>query len=428
MSNFTHYYQAVKYLESLSNLPRPKYLQAKFKNLQRTGELIRRLKINLNQFKFIHLAGTSGKGTTTALIHSILNQAGKKVGSYYSPHPTTSIERIKVNAKYISPDDFVNLLDKIKPIINQMYLTSPSGSPSYFEVFLALALLYFQQQKCEYVILETGCGGKFDATNIIPRPLITAITNIGLDHAHLLGKNLSQIARTKAGIVKPDSKFFTTEQRPHLLKIFQSLCQKQKAIFIPIKGSQTKRLNNNLLLAARIAQELKIESTIINQGFRQTKLSCRFETIQFLPQVILDGAHNYDKLKTTFDNLISLKFNHLWLIFTLNENKNIKLISQLLNQQLNYLTQLKKTRQINIYLTRHLVADRQIINLKQLSNLFTYQLRKNIIIHTDPWQALEQVLKRARQNDLILITGSFYLAGELRKKWINEEMILKANQ
>ena len=202
---FDNYYKAVKYLESLSNLSGPDYMQARFRNefyLLRTKELIKELKIDLNQFKFVHVAGTSGKGSVTAMVHSILNQAGEQIGSFYSPHPTTSIERIRVNDKYISADDFAGLVEKIKRVINKMYVEGKYGKPGYFEIFFGLALLYFQKKKCSYVVLETGCGGEFDATNIIKKPLVTAITNIGYDHTQLLGKTLEKIAKTKAGIIK----------------------------------------------------------------------------------------------------------------------------------------------------------------------------------------------------------------------------------
>lgn len=424
MPKFSHYYQAVQYLESLSNLSRSAQQADKLNNLPRTKELVRRLKINLSAFKFIHVAGTAGKGTTVALLHCMLNRAGKKVGSYYSPHPTTSIERIKVGTKYISPADFTALLDKIKPVVKRMYLNSPYGAPTYFEIFLAMALLYFQRQKCEYVILETGCGGEFDATNIISRPLITAITNIGLDHTHLLGKTLSRIARTKAGIIKPGAKFFTTERRPHLLKIFQRVCRERRAIFMPVKDNLSERSNDNFVLAAHIARALRIDSPLINACRTYFKLSCRFEIMQSKPLVVLDGAHNADKLKSAFDRLASLKFENLWLIFTLNANKDSATVANLLNRQLKSLVSAKSHRQIKIYLTRHVIASRPLVDLKSFSLLFSSLFRKNIIIRLDPWRALAQALKKARQNDLILITGSFYLAGELRRHWVKEKRIL----
>ena len=403
---FKKYYQAVKYLESLSNVSRLEYMKGKRRDfyLKRTLELINKLNIELNNFKYIHIAGTSGKGSTVAIVHEILNQTGKKVGSFYSPHPTTSIERIKVGEKYISANNFALLMEKIKPAVNKMYLSGKYGIPSYFEVFFVLALLYFSKKECEYVILETGCGGKFDATNIIKKPLITAITNIGYDHTQILGKSLEKIAATKAGIIKPKSIFITTEQKPKILKIFKNICQDKKTKFIALKGKNEK-------LAYIIAKQLKIK----NINIKKTGLSCRFEIIQNNPTVILDGAHNYDKLKLTFQNLKKMKYNRLFLIFTLNENKQIKRIIKMLN---NYLPD-----KSNIYITRHLVADRTCAELKMMYNLFP----RNKQIFIDPWTALNKALGKAQPDDLILITGSFYLTGLLRTKWITEEKILTIN-
>ncbi|MFH1899893.1 MAG: Mur ligase family protein, partial [Patescibacteria group bacterium] len=378
---------------------------------------------NLNQFKFIHIAGTSGKGTVTAMVHQILHQAGYKIGSFYSPHPTTSIERIYAGANYISPSDFVKMLDKIKPSIEDVYLNSKYGLPSYFEILFALALLYFQQKKCEYVVLEAGCGGEFDATNIIKKPLITAITNIGFDHTQLLGNTLQKIAKTKAGIIKPGSIFLTTEKRKAILKIFQSVCYKTNAKFIPLISSKNT-LTSNTMLATQICEKLHIKQEAISMDLKNFSLSCRFEIAQKNPTVILDGAHNFDKIKSTVDNLQNLEFKKLFLIFTLNENKDVKRI-------INYIAGEQKfvPLQTNIYITRHLVSSRTCADLKLMYNLFldaNKKLKPKIFL--DPWQALKQAIKKAGKHDLILITGSFYLAGELRKKWISEEKILKNNQ
>ncbi len=423
---FETYYKTIKFLETSNKITRKKYMHSRHQDgdffLARMQKLAAAAKINLTQFKFIHIAGTSGKGTTTALVHNILLQAGKKVGSYYSPHPTTTIERIKVNNKFIKPDIFVNLINELKPIIKKI-------DNSYFEILLAVALKYFAQQKCEYVILETGCGGEFDATNIIHQPLITAITNIGYDHTHLLGKTLIKIATTKAGIIKPKSIFITTEKRSTLLKIFKQKCQQKKAKFISIKPNKLNPLDNNILLATRIIKELKLfnkkdnQQKIIEQGIKQTKLACRFEIIQKKPLIILDGAHNLDKLKTVFINLEKIKFDKLYLIFTLNANKDIKNIINYLNKKL---TKIIKEHSVEIILTKHLVNERQCADLKIMRKLFRITINNfNIKIIPQPYRALKQTLKKASQNDLILITGSFYLAGELRKKWINEEQILQ---
>jgi len=440
---YQNYHQAVEYLESLENSSKKDYMKNRHQDgkffLERMQELINQTKINLKQFKFIHIAGTAGKGTTTAMVHNILYQANKKVGSYYSPHPTTTIERIKANNKFISPNDFVKLVNELKPTIKYMAINSKYGQPSYFEILLAIALKYFQNKKCEYIILETGCGGEFDATNIIPQPLITAITNIGFDHTQLLGKTLIKIATTKAGIIKPKSKFITTEKQPQLLKIFKKICQQKKVKFIAVKPNKLNNLNNNVLLASKIAKELKIQNKFITTGIKQTKLSCRFEIIQTKPIVILDGAHNLDKIKTVFTNLINIKFNKLYLIFTLNVDKDVKTIINYLSK---ILTTTLQNKPIEIILTKHLVTERQCADLEMIKKIFQTAFRQvnnktwlkpvknykfDIKIVTNPHQALNQTLKKAKQNDLVLITGSFYLAGELRKKWISEEKIFMEN-
>jgi len=418
---FKKYYQTVKYLESLANISWAEYMREKGRDfyLRRTEELIKKLKINLNQFKLIHITGTAGKGSVTAMVHSILNEAGKKVGSFYSPHPTTSIERIKVSDKYIAPDIFSDLVEKIKPVINQMSRQSKFGPPSYFEIFFALALLYFQKKKCEYLVLEVGCGGEFDATNIIPAPKLAAITNIGYDHTHILGSSLEKIARAKAGIIKKGSIFVTTEKRPKILKIFHKICKNRGCEYRPVANITDEVWENNRQLAREMASILDIKKNIMERGIEKTKLSCRFELMQKKPLVVLDGAHNYDKLKSTFANLKKLKFNKLFLIFTLNENKNVRKILKMINKEL--------PQGSAIYLAHHLVAARTCADLKMMYNLFSSAHKKNISIYVDPWMALDQAIKKARQNDLILITGSFYLTGELRQKWISEKKILKIN-
>ncbi len=420
---FDKYHQAVRYLESINSLPKSDYMQTSFRNefyLYRMGELIKKLKIDLTQFKYIHIGGTAGKGTTTAMVHQILSKAGKRVGSYYSPHPTTSIERIKMGEKFIPPDEFAILMDKIKPIIDKMYLHSKYGAPSYFEIFFAIALLYFTNRKCEYVILEVGCGGEFDATNIIPTPKICAITNIGYDHTHLLGKTLTKIAKTKAGIIKPNSLFLTSEQRPHLIRIFKQICKNKKCQFEQTLRTQTKK-NLNAELAAAVASKLDIPDKYIRRGIKDTHISCRFEVIQKKPQIVLDGAHNYDKLNLTLSKTNNMQYKKLFLIFTLNENKQIDQIIKMMAY--------KMPTESEIYITRHLIESRLCANLEAMQKLFNKYgtAKKQIKILTDPWQALHRVLVRAKKNDLILITGSFYLAGELRKYWISEHKILSAN-
>lgn len=374
------------------------------------------------EFKIIHVGGTSGKGSTVAMIHSILDEAGKKVGSFYSPHPTTSIERIKVGKKYISSYEFIQLVNKIKPYLEKCYLNSPYGLPSYFETFLVLALLYFQQKKCEYVILEVGCGGRYDATNVVEKPKISIITNINFDHTNILGRTLKKIAYEKAGIIKKNRVLLTAETRPQILKIFKKICQRKSSKFIKIEKEELpfklSLLGDHQLINASLSKKatqiLQIPTEFIKIGLKKAFIPCRIEIMQKRPLVLLDGAHNPSKIKALVDTLSKFIYDKLWLIIGINKNKDIRSILKLIVPKAD-----------ELFLTHHL-EHRSCANLKFLFEK-TKEIKKNLKpkIFIDPKEALKEALRKAKAKDLILITGSFYLVGDLRKYWVLEEEILK---
>src|SRR3990167_4413066 len=327
---FKEYYRAVRFLESLNNLKSPEKLPADF-HLKRAWRLIKELKINLRQFKFVHIAGTSGKGSVTAMVHNILKEAGKKVGSLYSPHTTTMIERIEVGDKYISPKELVKILNRLKKAAERIYKKDTSLRPGFKEFMLAMALLYFQKNHCEYAVLETSVGGKFDAPNITPQPIIGAITNIGLDHTHLLGETLAEIAKSKAGIIKPGVLIVTTETKPKILKILTAKAKKMNSTLITVNSNGSfdlsingNKQNRNAELAEKIGEILGLDPKAIEKGIKKTTLPCRLEIIQKKPTVILDGAHNLDKIKSTCESLKKFTYKKLLLIIAVNENKDIK--------------------------------------------------------------------------------------------------------
>ncbi|MFA6304264.1 MAG: cyanophycin synthetase [Patescibacteria group bacterium] len=414
--DFTKYQQAVKFLESLFNLPIRDYLgQTKGRSfyLKRLNWLLEKLNHPEKSYKIIHIAGTAGKGTTTHLLHQMLLAAGFKVGSYYSPHTTTTIERIKVNQKYIAPAELVDLTDQIKPYLNQAALVSPYGQPSYFETLLAMAFLYFKKQRCRYVILEAGLGGKHDATNIVKHPLVCAITNIGYDHQEILGRTLTKIALDKAGIIKKGAVFFTTENNKKINGLLAQKCQK---LNVPFKAVLPQKLPDENL-AISIANYLKIQEKFIKQGLAQLRLPARVEILQTKPLVIVDGSHNPAKLKFLREKIQALYPKKCWVIFGLAQDKACK-------NSLKEIIPLAK----NLLFTRFLLPSRKSTDLKILQDT-AKQLDSSkqikISTHTDPWQALNTALKKIKPTDCLIITGSFFLAGELRTHWISEEQILK---
>lgn len=423
MDTFRRYHQAVDFLEGLSNLPAEKDYMRDRSNpslyLKRMRYFLALLGNPDRRFKLIHITGTAGKGTVTTMVHEILAVSGKKVGSFTSPFVTTSIEKIRVGEKYIAPGEFADIVEYLKPYLDRAYVTGPYGRPSYFELFLAIAFLYFKRQGCEWVVLEAGVGGRYDATNVIEKPRITTITNIDYDHVELLGHTLTQITRDKAGIIKQGAQFFTTEQRPALLVLLQKICEEKNVNLHHIPRIRSRARNYqayNQALATAIGEHLGIQEKYIKRGIRHTRLQCRFEIMRRRPLVILDGAHNRAKIRSTVENLTRIDFRKLRLIIGTADNKDK---SSMLKQIIPLAD--------HVFFTRFQIKDRKCAHPRALLALSQKYLREGARaeILLDPALALTQALHRADPRDLILAVGSFFLAGELRKKWIPAERVLR---
>ncbi|MDP3874900.1 MAG: Mur ligase family protein [bacterium] len=411
--------KALASVESFSNISFRKNYGRKKKNpevfIKRTRRFLNLIGSPDKNFKFVHVTGTAGKGTVSTMIHNTLVSEGKKVGLFTSPYTTTAIEKIKVNDLYISPQKFTQILNYLKPFIVKARRSSVGG-PSSFELFLAIALLYFKQMKCEWVVLEAGLGGRYDATNVIKSPRVTAITNVDFDHTEILGKTLKEIARDKGGIIKKGSSFLTTETRPALLAIFKSFCRSKGARFLEV-NERGDYHDKNLALARKIAQIIEVSEKNIKQGLEQTALPCRFERVSKSPIVILDGAHNRAKMRSTVTNLIKLKYKKLFVILAVaNTNKDsraaIEPIVPLANE---------------IVLTSFSRGDQHSIHPKVILSEVNRFKRKGVKVNVieDLDKALDYFLAKSDRADCILVTGSFFLAGQMRKRWYPENLVLK---
>lgn len=418
MQKFTRYYEAISYLEGLSNLPTESNYMIDRRNLpdylKRMRYFLRLLGNPHRNIKYIHVTGTAGKGSVTNMLHEVLLASGKNVGSFTSPFVTTTIEKIKVGDLYISPDEFTDILEKIKPAIDLAYLKGPWGRPSYFEILLAIGFIYFKQKKCEWVVLEVGCGGRYDATNVIEKPLVTAITNIDFDHMELIGPTLQKIAYEKVGIIKKGSMFFTSEQRPRFLMFFKSVCAETGADFHSIPHQDSYDIYNKTLVT-EISRALKIPDTQITKGIENHHIQCRFEIMQKNPMIVLDGAHNRIKVRSTIENLKKLAYRKLFLIVGISNNK----------EHLSILSQLVPLAD-HAFFTRFQVKERKCAHPKELLEKSEGFFKKGskYTIYLDNKEALAHAKKLAGKDDLILVVGSFFLAGELRKIWYSEEHIL----
>jgi len=375
-----------------------------------------------NNFKCIHIAGTNGKGSVACFLASILQAAGFKVGLYTSPHLIRFNERIKVNDKNINDEKLAELTIFIKQKVEAENIQT-----TFFEFTTALAFLYFSQQGVDYAVIETGMGGRLDATNII-NPELSVITNISLDHTQHLGSTKKLIAREKAGIIKKDSVVITAETDPLIRRIFKEVCDGKKSQFIVLdkelkyqlsscdfsgqKFVTTGIINNlfeirmlgehqlhNASLAILAANLLKIPVAIIKQGLKEAFWSGRLEVIKNRPLIIVDGTHNIAGMKKLvgFLKKQALPKNKILLIGMSKDKEHkemlrliIPLFDQIVISQGNY-----KPAEINL--------------LESIIRPYS----KPVFTFADIKEAIKKVQHLATSDDFILITGSLYLVGDV---------------
>ncbi len=447
MKLYEQYYKEIAYIESLGNIEKQKQYTKDQSNpeiyLKRLVYFLKLLGNPQNKIKnYIHIGGTSGKGSVANFIHSILVSSGKKTGLFTSPFTTETIEKYKIDYNLISPREFISIVNSIKPAIDICAEKSKYGIPSYFEVCFAIAIIYFVKNNCQYVVSEVGLGGEFDATNIIKKSRLTIITHIDYDHTEILGNTLTKIAKTKSKIIKSKTIFLTSEKRNHIRNIFATECKNKNAQFffvkVNIKNPKHKSGKfifeyknvvytmsvwgqhqiSNATLAIEATKKLGISEKHIKKGIANTELPGRFEIISKRPYVILDVAHNPDKIKTTLDNLGLLNYRKLHVIYASAADKDTIRIGKILAPFVDYL-----------YVTKFFFSLRKCADPKTIMSIWV-RSNKNIKakICLDPYKALKSTQKKSNSKDCILIVGSFFLVGELRKMWRDSKKILRTRK
>ena len=284
--------------------------------LERISALLLRLGNPEDSLRFIHIAGTNGKGSVSANVACILEEAGYKTGKYISPNLIRVNERISVNGEEISDSELEELLSLIEPLSAEV--EAECGiAPTQFEIWTALAFVYFSRKHCDYVVLEVGLGGEFDATNVIKKNVIAVITRLGLDHTQYLGNSLREVARAKCGILKTDSvtkTLVTLKQEPEAMAVIEK-CAREKGITLSVAQPESIGKNGvfenfdldgeayttgipgyhqieNASLAVLVAKRLGISYENIERGIKRAKNPARFEIISENPTVVYDGGHN----------------------------------------------------------------------------------------------------------------------------------------
>ncbi|MEM8737467.1 MAG: folylpolyglutamate synthase/dihydrofolate synthase family protein [Planctomycetota bacterium] len=415
-------------------------------NLDRMNRLLHLLGNPHEQLKIVHVAGTKGKGSTCAMVGSMLRACGYTVGSYSSPHLVDLRERITINDHMISYHDCAEVFKQIAAVEHKF---GKANQLTFFEIMTAAALVYFAEQAVDVAILETGLGGRLDCTNIVT-PLVTAITGLSLDHTQLLGETLPEIAREKAGIFKPGVPALSIVQEkeatealrevaeevgttleftgkdvdfsyrfeanrelgPHTRVCLTTEQSKFEHLPVPLKGEHQAQ---NCGLALAVLDKLKAHGFVLPvnhviDGLAATQLPGRMETVHEKPRVIIDGAHNAASITALTKSLgAHVSYDSLVMIFGCGQDKDITgMLKQIaLGADKIIFTRAK--------------ANPRAEEPDDLMRRFADLSPKMAQVAPNLDAALKLAARAVSREDLIVVTGSFYLAGESRKYFIDAQ-------
>jgi len=430
-----NYSQAEEYLNSFVNyeqIPGITYAQPGY-SLSHVEELLNRMSDPQLAAKTIHIAGTKGKGSVAVMIAQVLSDSGYKTGLYTSPHLHTLRERISVDGSLISEADFAAAMDEIKPFIESMKQDTTFRQLTYFEALTALAFAYFKKKRVDFQVLEVGLGGRLDATNVA-RPIVCIITPISLDHTQILGNSLEEIAREKAGIIKPGCWVVISPQPAEAAPVITDICREKEAkvvqvgkditwhkisgdlhhqslaiegrisnyqVSIPLLGDYQLENAATAVAALEIlaSEGFAISAADIAQGLARVKWPGRFHILQQHPTVLVDGAHNVASMKGLVSN-IKAYFAHkrIFLVFGTSCDKDIPGI-------INELVSLSP--QVIVTWTAHSRA-------APLSTLAAEFSKRGIEPETgeNVREAISRALSLADKTDVICVTGSLFVVAE----------------
>jgi dihydrofolate synthase/folylpolyglutamate synthase len=366
------------------------------------------------KLRFIHVAGTNGKGSTCAMLESIYRASGLRVGLFTSPHLVSFRERIQVSRQLIPEAELVRLVTEIQPLLQKF---PTDNHLTLFEVVTVMALKFFAEQKCDLVIWETGLGGRLDATNIVT-PLASVITNIGLDHTQWLGNTLEKIAAEKAGIIKNGIPCVTTTGEPSALTVIEKAARKKNAPLSKIDSKSVvqdcelsllgEHQKQNAALALATVEILQTRFPVtgekIRQGLAITNWPGRLQLIQKTDggKILLDGAHNLDGAKMLRASL-EQHFSGIpvTLIFGALADKNWPDICKIISPLANKIFTIP-------------VASRRTADAAELAKVFRQSNpQAEVVVGTN----LAEAINASKDGGLVVITGSLYLVGEALERF-----------
>ena len=414
------YSQAIEYIHS-----RPRF--AGRPGLDRIKQILSCCGNPQKSMRFIHVAGTNGKGSVSAMLSEILRCAGFCTALYTSPYVTDFRERFRVNGEMPREEELARIIGRIKPIIDKM--DAGGDFANEFEINTAAALLWFKEMRCEYAVLETGLGGRLDATNVIDAPDCAVITHIDLDHTGVLGDTVGQIAAEKCGIIKRGSRVTVyPEQYPEAESVIRAACAERGCeLFIPqMKDVTDCRVGldgcgftyggieyktplvgahqiKNAVTAVAAAESIGISADCIRRGVASARVPARQEVLSVSPAVILDGAHNPDGLRAL-----------AYTVGALLPDKPAAIIGMLADKDCE--SAVKHIAPCFSRIVTVAVNSPRTLSAEALAKI-AEKYCPNVQIAENTDDALRDIFDRPIPNGLVAC-GSLYLAGEIRPKLI----------
>lgn len=389
-----------------------------------------------DKVKIIHVAGTNGKGSTCSFITSILKESGYKVGLYTSPFLETFTERIRVNGENIPEEDVARIVTLIREKIEQM-VDEGYSYPTEFEIVTTMAFYYYCEQNVDFVALEVGLGGRYDATNIIKKSEVSVICSISLDHVNILGDTIAKIAYEKGGIIKEEGNVVVYDQSDEAKDVIKQICEEKNANYIEVKfddinikrsdiysqvydatimGERYEDLEikligdhqvNNSILALSVikylvdTKGLNINEESIRKGLINTRWPGRIEKIKENPIFIIDGAHNEDgarSLAKAIDK--NFKGKNLTMLIGMLEDKDIDGVLEILMPRFNkvIVTTPDSPRAISSKLLKEKISKyvSDVVDIKEIND------------------AVDYTLENSKGEDVIISAGSLYMIGAVR--------------
>jgi dihydrofolate synthase/folylpolyglutamate synthase len=402
--------------------------------LSRTERILDLLNNPHKKLKCIHIAGTNGKGSTTAMLSKILIEAGYKVGMYVSPYLEEFEERIQIDGENISKDMLSKIVTKVSEVV-ECVIAEGYDHPTEFEIITCAMFLYFYESNVDYAVIEVGLGGRLDSTNVIT-PILSIITSISYDHMHILGDTLAKIAYEKAGIIKDGIPLVLYPQKEESLEVIKKVAAEKKspiievyldsASFIEQKDySQVLKVRTNkkeydiglnllglhqLLncsvvihaVEALIEQGIKIHEEHIISALKKVIWAGRMEVMNQYPLVLIDGAHNIDgitKLSESIDTYF--KYKNLYLILGILADKQVDDMVKIIGS---------KAKKV-FTVTPHSERAEGAAELKTVVEALGISCES----YEDYSEAYKEALSKCDEDDLLLISGSLYMIGDMRK-------------